>query len=225
MLAETEVLISWGNIFWKKLSLLLIHTNLEFISARWSRTFHSFFFKKKSLITKKIMWIYICPSEYHKENDGHVQKQWRGNWACRIFLLVMHLFSAVSWCFQVFGWVVCLAIQMPNICRPTWLCFFKESCLQSHCAAPHILLLLVGLQTALYYLWLLSWWANCTNRDSILCSTCGFSSTLLCSVLTAKGCCPISWVVSVAYKYLGFCHKLCSWIAKRVLKSQFPTSQ
>lgn len=48
----------------------------------------------------------------------------------------------------------------------------------------------VGLQTALYYPWLTSRWANCANAASVLCSACGSSSTLLCSVLTARAAVP-----------------------------------
>lgn len=54
----------------------------------------------------------------------------------------------------------------------------------------------VGLQTALYYPWLTSWWANCTNAASVLCSACGSGSTLLCSVLAARAVVPsLGWSV------------------------------
>lgn len=52
----------------------------------------------------------------------------------------------------------------------------------------------VGLQTALYYPWITSWWANCTNAANVLCSASGSSSTLLCSVLTARAVVPsLGW--------------------------------
>lgn len=132
----------------------------------------------------------------HKENDVHFRKQRRRNWACRIFLLVTHLFLSIPWCFQVFGWVVFLAMQMPNICQVTWICFFKESCLQihSHSSSCPAYCCCVGLQTALYYPWLTSYWSNCTNSASVLCSACGSSSTLLCSVLCAGAVVPsLGW--------------------------------
>lgn len=84
-----------------------------------------------SLITKK-NYMGISAPVSARENDGQFWKKWKGNWACRIFLFVTHLFLPIPWCSQVFGWVICLAIQMPNTCQVTWLFFFKESCLQSH---------------------------------------------------------------------------------------------
>lgn len=148
-------------------------------------------------------------------NDGHFLKQQGGNYACRIILLIVHLFLPTPWCFQVFGWVACLAIQMPNTCQATWLHFFKESCLQSHghsssCPAA-------AAMWAYRQLFVIrDSWHNglIVQMQPVYCVAHvdpAQQSFVLCS---CQGCCPISWVVSFAYKYLALCHKFCSWIAK-----------
>lgn len=80
---------------------------------------------------------------------------------------------------------LCLAIQIPNTCQVTQLFSFKESCLQSPSSSYALLLLLRGITDSPLLAMTHVRWANCTNAASVLCSACGSSSTLLCSLLTA----------------------------------------
>ena len=127
----------------------------------------------------------------------------------------MHLFSLIPWCFQVFGWVVSLAIWMPNIYQAGWLCFFKESCLQSHSRSSSCLAAAAVWDYRQLFI------IRCSFHDGLIVQTkpvcCAVRvdpvqhSFVLCS---RQGCCLISWAVSITYKYLAFCHKLRSWVSK-----------
>lgn len=132
----------------------------------------------------------MCPSDCLRKMMGKFKSnKGKLSWAFRISLLVVHLFSPVPWWFQVFGCTVCLAMWKPNARQATWLHFLKES--RAMAASPCALLLhCMGLQAALYYLWLMSWQANCTNAASVLYSARGLLSTRLCSVLADRAAGP-----------------------------------
>lgn len=138
----------------------------------------------------------MCPSDYLRKMMGKFKSnKGKLSWAFRISLLVVHLFSPVPWWFQVFGCTVCLAMWKPNA-SSNLIAFLKRK--QGHgCISLCPAVTCMGLQAALYYLWLMSWQANCTNAASVLYSARGLLSTRLCSVLADRAAGPsLGWPAS-----------------------------